>query len=164
MGVASPLRTEKMDIPESMKAELAAWSGDIGLKGWIACKGSFALAVGYSAVFWPEFVVYEDYLLRKDFSLDALRGFANSSDSTRESVEWVMNHLHLLDIQHPLCEDATKDKLLMLGNILKEIYEIKLKAQFPERPCEVEFYVPDDDDLFQYQLSFWQRDRARDAD
>ena len=47
-----------MDIPESMRDELAGWNNDAGisLETWIGCSGNFSLAVGYSSVFWPEFV------------------------------------------------------------------------------------------------------------
>ena len=66
--------------------------------------------------------------------------------------------LHLDGIQHGGCQDISKDKLLVLGNVLKEIYEAKLQWQFPDRPCTVEFFIPDDpDDLRDYQISFWQK-------
>jgi hypothetical protein len=69
-----------------------------------------------------------------------------------------MNHLHLADIQYYGCKDASKDKLLLLGKVLKEIYEAKLLWKWPDRPCSVELYIPDDeDDLMEYQLSFWQK-------
>jgi methyl coenzyme M reductase subunit C len=68
-----------------------------------------------------------------------------------------MNHLHIADIQYFGCEDASKDKLLLLGNVLKEIYQAKLLWQLADRPCSVELYIPDDEeDLLEYQLSFWQ--------
>ena len=66
-----------MDMPESMKAELSAWNNGAGidLGAWIGCEGSFSLAVGYAAVFWPEFVEFEDYVLGRGFSEESLRGF-----------------------------------------------------------------------------------------
>jgi hypothetical protein len=72
-----------------------------------------------------------------------------------------MNHLHIADIQYYGCEDASRDKLLLLGNVLKEIYQAKLLWQLPDRPCSVELYIPDDEeDLLEYQLSFWQNCHA----
>ena len=68
-----------------------------------------------------------------------------------------MNHLHIADIQYGR-NDASKDKILLLGNVLKEIYQAKLHWQFPARPCIVEFNIPDDpEDLTAYQISFWQQ-------
>lgn len=148
-----------MDTPESMKAELAAWNnGDgIDLDTWVANEGNFSLAVGYASIFWPAFTLFEDYILPSGFSVDVLRDFERGQRG-RQSVEWVMNHLHIADIQHWGCADRSKDKLIVLGNVLKEIYEAKLRWQFPNRPCTVEFFVPDDpDDLTEYQVSFWQK-------
>lgn len=148
-----------MDTPESMKAELAAWNNGNGidLESWVGCEGNFSLAVGYASVFWPAFTLFEGYILPDGFSEDALRGFERNG-SSRKSVEWVMNHLHIADIQNGGCTDISKDKLLVLGTVLKEIYEAKLRWQFPDRPCTVEFFIPDDpDDLMEYQVSFWQK-------
>jgi hypothetical protein len=148
-----------MDTPESMKAELAAWNNGNGidLESWIGCEGKFSLAVGYASIFWPAFTLFEGYILPAGFTEDALRGFERNGRN-RKSVEWVMNHLHIADIQHGGCPDISKDKMLVLGNVLKEIYEAKLQWQFPDRPCTVEFSIPDDpDDLVEYQVSFWQK-------
>jgi hypothetical protein len=149
-----------MKTPDSMKSELAAWNNGAGIdiKSWIACSGTFSLAVGYASVFWPEFVLFEGYILREGFSEVSLRGFEEQKDINRKSVEWHMNHLHIADIQYYGCEDASRDKLLLLGNVLTEIYQVKLLWQLPNCPCSVEFYIPDDEeDLLEYQLSFWQK-------
>jgi len=149
-----------METPESMKSELAAWNNGAGIEieSWIGCEGNFSLAVGYVSVFWPEFILFDGYILRNGFSEASLQGFAQRQGTNRRSVEWLMNHLHIADIQYYGCKDASKDKLLLLGNVLKEIYEAKLLWQFPDNPCRVEFYIPEDeDDLMEYQLSFWQK-------
>ena len=149
-----------METPESMKSELAAWNGGKGidLETWVNCSGNFRLAVGYATIFWPEFVDFEGYILRKGFSEKSLRGFEAQTKGDRRSVETVMNHLHIADIQHVGCPDLTRDKVLRLGTTLKEIYEVKLAWLFPSRPCRVSFYVPpDDSDLFEYELTFWQQ-------
>ena len=46
-----------MEIPISMRAELAAWNNGNGidLGSWTGCEGRFALAIGYASIFWPEF-------------------------------------------------------------------------------------------------------------
>ena len=149
-----------MDTPESMKSELATWNNGAGIdmEGWMACMGSFSLAVGYVSVFWPEFVLFDGYILREGFSEESLRGFERQQGTSRKSVEWVMNHLHIADIHSGSCVDGSKDKILLLGNVLKEIYEAKLSRQWPDRPCNVVLSIPnDEDDLIEYQLSFWQK-------
>ncbi|MCL4677882.1 MAG: hypothetical protein KJ017_04715 [Alphaproteobacteria bacterium] len=149
-----------------MAKELAKWEGgDLSLEGWVSMTGNFSFAVGYSEIFWPEFVEFEDYILRKGFSESSLRGFENQENITKAGVECVMNHLHIGDIQHPHCEDLSKDKIIFLGNILKEIYTVKLAWQFPDKPCVVEFYHPEDEeDLIGYQLYFWQKKHENSGD
>lgn len=149
-----------METPESVKAELAAWNNGQGidLESWIGCVGNFNLAVGYLSTFCPEFVEFEGYILRNGSFEDSLRGFEESCAGNRKAIEAVMNHLHIADIQHYGCEDITKDKVVLLGNKLKEIYESRLQWQFPNKPCMVSFYEPDDDnDLTAYQITFWQK-------
>ena len=91
-------------IPSSMKDQLSGWNGGRGidLLSWIGCEGNFSFAVGYAAVFWPKFTEFEGYVLREGFSLESLRGFEAAPGWTRQSVEAVMNHLHIADIQHAM--------------------------------------------------------------
>jgi hypothetical protein len=120
-------------------------------------SGSFSLAIGYAEIFWPELVEYKGFVLRKGFSDEGLKGFAKQGGATRGSVECVMNHIHIASLQHEGCEDISRDKLVALGRVLKEIYQAKLLVQFPERPCAVELFEPEDqEDWLGLQLSFWQ--------
>jgi hypothetical protein len=51
---------------------------------------------------------------------------------------------------------------MFLGKVLKEIWETKLHWQFPDRPCEFEFYEPEDrTNLVEFQLTFWQKKHAK---
>lgn len=148
------------DIPESMKDELRRLSGGTGidLEGWVGCEGNFRLAVGYTTVFWPKFEAVGKYILIAGCTPDEIARFERRKGATPRSVEAVLNHLHIRDVQHFYCEDISADKLHLLGTTLKEIYQAKLAWQFPDRPCTVEFFVPEDpDDLTEYQISFWQK-------
>jgi len=149
-----------IETPESMKADLAAWNtGDgIDLESWISCVGNFSLAVGYLSVFCPQFVEFEGYILREGFQQSSLRGFEVSCAGDRKAVEAVMNHLHIADTHQYGCEDLSKDKVVLLGSKLREIYEARLQWQFPKRPCTVSFYQPEEsDDLEAYEITFWQK-------
>lgn len=148
-----------METPPSMRADLDAWNnGDgIDLEMWVGCEGRFALAVGYATIFWPEFEVIEGFIVRKGSSAEAVRSFASQPGASRLSAERTMTHIHLVDLHYRGCPDATPDKLLALGNTLKEIYEAKLKWQFPDRPCKVQLCVPEDPRaLDEYEIMFWQ--------
>jgi hypothetical protein len=146
--------------PASLVSELSTWNEGkgIGLESWIECVGDFKLAVGYSTLFWPKFVLFEDYILREGFSLESLRGFEKGRSDNQSPIEWVMNHLHIAHIHYNDRENISEDKIVFLGNTLKEIYEMKLRSQFPDRPCVVDFYQPEDrTKLIEFQLSFWQK-------
>lgn len=146
-------------IPGSMRSELGAWNDGQGidLVDWTACTGNFSLAVGYSEIFWPRFVEFEGYVLVEGFSIEGLRSFEQNPDASRQSVERVMNHLHVTDLQHDACPDVSADKLIVLGERLREIYAVKLAFEFPDRRFHVEFCRPDEpEELRDYQLSFFQ--------
>ncbi|QKK32360.1 hypothetical protein FE844_023430 [Rhizobium indicum] len=147
------------NIPNSMKTELAAWNDGrgISLRDWTANSGNFSLAVGYSEIFWPRFVAFEKYVLVDGFNIEGLRWFEQNPEATRQSIEWVMNHFHIADIQHSACTDMAGDKLAILGERLREIYMAKLGWQFPDRTFVVEFVQPERaDDFPDYQMSFCQ--------
>jgi hypothetical protein len=148
-----------METPPSMRAELDTWNKGEGidLEMWVGCEGRFALAVGYATIFWPELEVLDGFIVRKGSSPEAVRGFVSQPGASRLSVERMMNHVHLVDLHYRGCPDATPDKLLALGNTLKEIYEAKLRWQFPGRPCKVQLHVPEDPHaLDEYELTYWQ--------
>ncbi len=138
--------------------EMREWNDGkgIGIEAWVGCTGNFQLAVGYSVVFWPQFVEFEGYVLRKGFSLDSLRGFESQNHGERRPVEAVMNHLHIADIQRYGCEDLTRERVVYLGGVLKEIYQVKLAWQFPSKRFEVVFQDDDSEDLLDYQITFFQ--------
>lgn len=156
-----------MDIPESMKEELQAWNNGKGidLESWIGCTGSFSQAVGYASLYCPKFVEFEDYIFQAEEVTEQLvssvRGFESQDGSSPMSVEWVINHLHIYDVQYAGCPDVSSDKLIAIGVALKEIYEALLAYKFPGKPCEVKLYIPEDkEDYEEYQISFWQKRHA----
>ncbi len=148
-----------------MRGELQAWNNGKGidLESWIGCSGNFSLAVGYATVFCPKFLEFEDYIFCRDEPVSEgfvqnVRGFESQAGSSLRSVEWVINHRHIADIHHRGCEDLSADKLILIGNSLKDIYEARLALLFPDKPCVVGFYIPENpDDYEEYQLSFWQK-------
>jgi hypothetical protein len=157
--IGGPILADEPTEFDLLIPELKEWNEGTGISpdSWISCVGNYQLAIGYSLIFWPRFVRFERYVLREGFSEESLRGFENATGDSREAVEWVMNHVHSVDIH---CNDtaATEAQLRYIGRVLKEIHEVKLRADFPDRRFVVEFndepgLNPDD-----YQMSFWQAD------
>ncbi|MHA3914239.1 hypothetical protein [Halovulum sp. GXIMD14793] len=145
--------------PESMAKELGAWNDGAGipLETWAQNEGNYKLTVGYAALLWPKFEAVGKYILVEGTSKESIENFEDQADSMPKGVEWVLNHFHLADLHYHDEDNLSADKLLFIGTIIKEMWEAKLRTQFPGRPCTVKFYVPDDpEDLGEYQISFWQ--------
>ena len=140
--------------------EMRDWNdgAGIGIKAWVSSMGSFRLAIGYSTLFWPQFVEFERYVLREGFSVESLRGFELQCGADRRRVEAVMNHLHIADIQHHGCEDITRERVVYLGRVLTEIHRAKLAWQFPSKRFEVQFDDSPAEHLTDYELTFVQID------
>lgn len=117
-----------MDTPPSMIEELSKWNNGNGvdMKTWVDFMGNYNLAVGYITLFWPKFVEFEQYIFTDAFTPEQVRGFESNPNSTPMSVEWVVNHFHLSDI-HAAGEEVSVDKIIVLGEVLAEIYAAKLK-------------------------------------
>ncbi len=137
--------------------ELKEWNNGAGIdpESWTSNSGRFDLAVGYSTFFWPRFVEHKGYVLRKGFSEKSLRSFESNPRSTKQSIEWVMNHIHIEDL-HPHLE-ASEHQLVFLGNLLCEIHRVKLSHEFPDREFQVEFKSEPNLNYEDYQMSFWQK-------
>jgi len=136
--------------------ELPEWNngGGIDPLAWIECVGNYELAAGYSFIFWPGFVRFENYVLREGFSVESLRGFEDACVHDRASIEAVMNHVHIADIHCNVA--ASEAQLRYLGRVLKDIHEVKLARDFPELAFEISFNDEDGLDPIDYQLTFRQ--------
>lgn len=144
---------------EQMASELAEWNNGHGidLESWISCMGNFSLAVGYAEIFWPEFELYDGYVLRKGFDPDNLRAFEAQPGLDRASIEIVMNHIHIADF-HYGADDISAGKLIRLGEILQQIYQVKLASAFPDREFIVTFLQPEDpEDYINYESHYRQK-------
>jgi hypothetical protein len=145
------------DDSNALIPELPAWNNGAGIApaDWISCVGNYQLAVGYSLIFWPRFVLFEGYLLYEGFSEESLRGFEKMTKGNRTAVEAVMNHIHMVDI-HCNDVDAREEQLRYLGRVLKDIYTLKLKADFPDLNITVAFNDEAGLDPLDYELTFFQ--------
>ena len=130
----------------------------IDIESWIATRGDFQKAIGYSVIFWPEFIEYDGCVLKRNFSKWSYDGFMKQCKGDKTRVEAVMNHFHIKDI-HYFTDSNTREQLIYLGNILKEIYRYKLKVQFPRKQFEVKFENGYKEELLDYELTFYQKRR-----
>ena len=145
-----------------MLPELSEWNNGAGidLRSWIQASGNFRLAIGYSTVFWPRFKLCGDYIVREEVTAEGVQAWEEGRGGDKRGIEATMNHLHIADL-HYGSEDITRERILFLADVLKEAYSAKLAWQFPDRPCVVELFEPEDkNDLVGYQITFWQKEHA----
>ena len=135
--------------------ELRAWNNGTGIdpKAWVGIVGNYELAVGYSLLFWPQFVVVDNYVLKKGVTEELLRDWERVTSGNVKAIESVINHIHIADIHGG---QPTEDQLRYLGRTLKSVYEAKLATEFPERTFVVIFNDQPGLGLLDYQLTFWQ--------
>jgi hypothetical protein len=145
---------------EKLIPEMRDWNNGAGIdvRAWVGCSGSFRLAIGYTTIFWPEFVEFEHYVLRAGFSVESLRGFERQCGNDRQRIEAMLNHFHIADMHHAGCEDITREGVVYLGRVLSEIYRAKLAWQFPCKKFEVHFDDSPSESITDYELTFFQTD------
>jgi len=147
--------------------ELKDWNNGKGIdvKSWIGCVGDFQKAIGYSTIFWPKFVEVEGCVVRDGVPAENLKQWIEHYKGDLESVEAMVNHLHISDLHHDGGEDVLPERLKYLGNVLREIYECKLKRDFPDKKFIVEFedtpQTPGD--TLDYILTFSQERKPNPA-
>lgn len=139
--------------------EMREWNNGKGIdvESWISCVGDFQKAIGYSRIFWPEFTEISGCVVRAGVAEDSVRRWLGQCSGKPSEAEAVINHLHLDGLHYMGCEDASAERIAYLGRILKDIYECKLKRDFPNRHFVVSFEEPEDkEDLVGYILTFYQ--------
>ena len=132
---------------------------EIGPDGWLAGMGSFNLAVAFTSRFWPEFVVHDDCVFIapfRDLQVKNYNSFQNTTDGDKTRTEVTMNHQHLLDFFPNEEGKPTREQVLYLGRILKDMWQLKLNRDFPDRVMEVSFPEDYSEDLMDYEITFWQ--------
>ena len=133
--------------------ELPSWNNGKGIKAyeWIACIGNYEHAIGYSTLFWPDYVEFEDCVFQAEsFNEITVRNCLKQTSGNKEATESVVNHLHLYDL-FPNTNEPTGEQVIYLAELLKQIWGCKLQHDFPARKFTVDIYG--DSDL---QITFWQ--------
>ncbi|MCI0642767.1 MAG: hypothetical protein L0Y72_27465 [Gemmataceae bacterium] len=141
--------------------ETRAWNGGNGidLADWIGCVGSFEHAIAYGELFWPDFVEHDGCVFFAGFSEESYRGFMQQTNGNRQAVEAVMNHRHILDLFSRPELSPTREQVVYLGRLLKEMWAAKLHRDFPGRQFVVSFDEGPSGNLLDYEVTFFQ-DRA----
>ncbi len=147
----------------SLITDLDEWESHNGFKigpnGWLAGMGSFNLAVAFSSLFHPEFIIHDDCIFIAPFTQQSeknYRSFQEMSEHDKCKTEVTMNHMHIIDLFPGSDDTPTREQILYLGRTLKDMWQLKLDRDFPDRNFVVSFPEDHTDDLYEYEITFWQ--------
>lgn len=73
------------------------------------------------------------------------------------AVEIVLNHRHILDLFSNSEFKPTRDLVLYLGRLLRDMWSRKLEGDFPGRPIIVSFDEGFNKELVYYQITFFYK-------
>jgi hypothetical protein len=158
--------TDAMTDFNKLIPELKQWDDGKGIdaKSWIGCVGNFQKMIGYSTVFWPTFTEVDGFVVEKNVTHDHVLQWLDACKGDRHRAQKVINHIDLWTLHHHGCEDVSPERLAYLGPVLREIYEQKLKRDFPERTFVVEYIEPDDtEDIDGYCVTFYEVGERQDG-
>ena len=137
--------------------ELNYWNNGkgIGIDSWIQCMANHKVLVGCARILWPSFVEHDGCILLGDSVDEAnYQAFLKQANGDKRSVEAVMNHQHVLHLF--ATELPTRELVLYVGRLMKEIWQAKLSRDFPNHRITVFFPEADDLELTEYELTFFQ--------
>jgi hypothetical protein len=138
-----------MTIRSDLLPELTTWNGGSGINAedWILSIGRTSDALGYAALFWPDFVALEAFVLRGPVNVERLREW-QTTDATAQQIEAAMNMLFLENVfpEDDASEHLREARVSHLAAQMAEMLSAKLEREFPDRKFSV--LVIDDEDDF----------------
>jgi hypothetical protein len=139
--------------------ELKTWKPPISPENLAASLGRYPLAIGYLAVVWPSFVEYNGMVFRGEgVDKASVESWLTTTKGNKQAVEAMLNHFHLLHIQHPgIWGDATEPQIKFIGQTLKEAWASKLARDFPTKQFAVELIEGTSEKLEDYEVTFYQQ-------
>jgi hypothetical protein len=140
--------------------ELKDWNGGAGIDidQWISCEGDHKHLIGYARILWPDFVEHDGCIfLGNEIDQDNYRSFLTQRKGDKTAVEAVMNHQHIVDLfSRSHHETPTREVVLYVGRLIKEIWRTKLNHDFPGRKMIVSFPEDEIENLLDYEITFFQ--------
>jgi hypothetical protein len=154
-----------MNKDEKLIPDLIKWrelnGQDFTINDWTSSEGNIKLAIGYSFVFWSDFIEHEECVFIKDkFSIANFNNWKNTEYVKNfAQIESVINHIHIIDFfsGEKNRNEITFDQIKYLGERICRIYAVKLKSDFPDRQFIVTFNCEEKLELDEYTLTFYQK-------
>ncbi len=151
-----------MKVPADYDAlipELKRWNNGAGIDidSWIGCVGNYEQLIGYAHLLWPDFIEHDDCIFFADgFTEENYHAFMDRTQGNKQAVETVMNHQHIMALFCSAEPRPSREMILYVGRLLKEVWQAKLNRDFPNRKITVSFPENYEDDLMNYEVSLFQ--------
>ena len=143
---------------EQLIPDLPRWNNGNGadVSAFLCYIARYDHAIAYATLFWPDFILHDECVFLDPPDAKTYSNWMVQCKGDRTQVEAVMNHHHIVDIFVNSEVEPSREIVLHLGRLLKDMWQCKLQASFPERRFKVEFYDDDSDDLLDYQITVFQ--------
>ncbi|MBZ0318556.1 MAG: hypothetical protein K8L91_19235 [Anaerolineae bacterium] len=114
------------------------------------------LAISITKIFWPDFVLDEGRVFRKEaFDVSNFEKWKQSTNADLIAIQKVMNHIHLAsDFLYKTFENLSYANILYFGTILTHIWKCALETTYPDLQFEVS--IEKDLDFDDVVITFWQ--------
>jgi hypothetical protein len=112
----------------------------------------------YQELFWPDFVEHDGCVLMGFEAADetTYQQWLQQTGGNKRKVESVMNHRHIIDLLPEAVESPTQSLIVAFGQLLRDVWDAKLKRDFPARRLCVSFPLQENKVLTDYEITFYQ--------
>lgn len=101
--------------------------------------------IAFLKFFWPNFYCIDDYVfLKEQFEQSYYDKLVREGKGKKEIESWV----NLLYLDGMMDENTSDENIKFLAEHLVEIWEIKLKKDFPQKKFKVKYFFDEDDGYF----------------
>lgn len=129
----------------------------IGVSGFLAFIANPSHVIAYATLFWPDFIIHDDCIFLHKPNEHIYQQWLTTCKGDRTEVESVMNHLHLLDVFVNADSQPPKEALVHIGRVLSDMWQCRLRRDFPDRPIVVEFFDGSTTDLLDIVITVFQK-------
>jgi predicted oxidoreductase (fatty acid repression mutant protein) len=109
----------------------------------------------YQEMFWPDFIEHDGCVFLA-FNRNAYQQWHRQTGGDRRKIESLMNHRHVVDLLPKAVESPTRGLVILFGQLLRDVWDAKLRRDFPTRKFCVSFPPEERIDLTDYEITFYQ--------
>jgi hypothetical protein len=152
-------RTSLHEDASKLIPELSQWNdgNGIDLNDWLNTIARYDHAIGYAAFFWPDFVLHDDCIFIDAPSVENYENWMSKFQGNKANVEGMLNHRHILDFFCHSDVEPTREIVVHMCQILKDMWSCKLQRDFPDRHFTVKCVGDESTDLLDYQITVYQQ-------